>query len=290
MVFVGGMVGARFVLGKINDAQEADDAAPKVIFVLGGPGSGKGTNCARMVADFGYQHLSAGDLLRAERASGSKLGEMIEGLISQGKIVPSEVTVRLLKEAMEKATGTNKFLIDGFPRNQENLDVWERDMQHCVVQFVLNLDCPEGVMEQRLLTRGETSGRSDDNLEAIRKRFKTHVESTLPVVAHFKKTGKVVTVDSGRDAEAVYADVRRAVAPEGKVKYGWHDGKQALRGSSGAGGGGDDDDVEGGGGVDSKDAPVLFSVYEAPDGFRGSYEEVLAHEAELEATKSNARP
>jgi UMP-CMP kinase len=283
------MVGAKYVLNKINAAQEGEEGAPKVIFVLGGPGSGKGTNCSRIVADFGYQHLSAGDLLRAERASGSELGEMIEGLISQGKIVPSDITVRLLKEAIEKSPGSGKFLIDGFPRNQENLDVWARDMEHCAVQFVLNLDCPEAVMEQRLLARGETSGRSDDNLDAIRKRFATHVESTLPVVEHFKKSGKVVMIDSGRDAEAVYADVRRAIAPGGKVKYGFYDGKQSHARSSKAGGG-DLDDVEGGQGVESADAAVLFSIYEAPDGFRGTYDEVLAHEAKLEAVASNARP
>ena len=107
----------------------------------GGPGSGKGTNCARIVEEFGYVHLSAGDLLRAERASGSELGEMIEGIIKDGRIVPSDVTVRLLRQAMEAAGEGKKFLIDGFPRNQENLDVWNRDMAHCVVQFVLNLEC-----------------------------------------------------------------------------------------------------------------------------------------------------
>lgn len=91
----------------------------QVVFVLGGPGSGKGTNCERIVKDFGYVHLSAGDLLRAERASGSELAEMINTYIKEGKIVPAEVTVRLLKAAMEKCE-TKKFLIDGFPRGKLN--------------------------------------------------------------------------------------------------------------------------------------------------------------------------
>jgi UMP-CMP kinase len=87
----------------------------KVVFVLGGPGSGKGTNCARIVEEFGYVHLSAGDLLRAERASGSELADMINTYINEGKIVPAEVTVSLLKAAMEKSE-SKSFLIDGFPR------------------------------------------------------------------------------------------------------------------------------------------------------------------------------
>ena len=122
-VFVGGMGLGALGLRRINNLQQEieanDDAAsvaagaPSVIFVLGGPGSGKGTNCARIVDTYGYVHLSAGDLLSAERKSGSDLGEMIEGHIQAGSIVPAEVTVRLLRQAMEQS-GESKFLVDGF--------------------------------------------------------------------------------------------------------------------------------------------------------------------------------
>lgn len=93
------------------------------MFVLGGPGSGKGTNCAKLVDTFGFVHLSAGDLLREERQSGSELAEMINTYIAEGKIVPAEVTVRLLRNAMEKS-GKKKFLVDGFPRDLMNLQCW----------------------------------------------------------------------------------------------------------------------------------------------------------------------
>lgn len=95
----------------------------QVVFVLGGPGSGKGTNCAKLVETFGFIHLSAGDLLREERQSGSELAEMINTYIAEGKIVPAEVTVRLLHNAMEKS-GKKKFLVDGFPRDLMNLQCW----------------------------------------------------------------------------------------------------------------------------------------------------------------------
>lgn len=215
-VFVGGMGLGALGLRRINNLQQEieanDDAAsvaagaPSVIFVLGGPGSGKGTNCARIVDTYGYVHLSAGDLLRAERKSGSDLGEMIEGHIQAGSIVPAEVTVRLLRQAMEQS-GESKFLVDGFPRNAENLQIWERDMKHCVVEFVLMLECTEAVMETRLIKRGQTSGRTDDNVEAIRKRFKTYHQSTMPIIKHFEKLGKVKFVNSDRDPELVFADV-----------------------------------------------------------------------------------
>jgi len=140
-------------------------------------------------------------------------------------------------------------------------------------------------MEQRLLLRGETSGRSDDNAAAIRKRFATHVESTLPVITHFEKEGLLKRVDSGRAAGDVYQDVRKHFVSAGAnkgLKYGFEDGTTKDRGSNGsaAAWSGAGDDLEGGGAPESKDAPVLFSIYEAEDGFRGTYEEVLAHEKE----------
>lgn len=104
-------------------ATDTDSNKFKVVFVLGGPGSGKGTNCAKIVELYGYVHLSAGDLLREERNSGSELAEMINTYIAEGKIVPAEVTVRLLHAAMEKS-GKTKFLVDGFPRDMDNLNCW----------------------------------------------------------------------------------------------------------------------------------------------------------------------
>jgi UMP-CMP kinase len=100
---------------------------PLVVFVLGGPGSGKGTQCTRIVSEFGFVHLSAGDLLREEVVSGSKNGGMIATMIKNGEIVPSVVTVNLLKNAIEKS-GKDRFLVDGFPRNEENNASWEENV------------------------------------------------------------------------------------------------------------------------------------------------------------------
>ena len=180
-----------------------------VVFVLGGPGAGKGTQSSLIYEHFGYVHLSAGDLLREERNSGSELAEMINTYIKEGKIVPAEVTVRLLKAAMDKS-GTTKFLVDGFPRDIDNLRCWETQLQDTGlvnVQFLLFLDCPQEIMLGRLLERGKTSGRSDDNEESIRKRFITYEESTRPIINHFKSIGKCRQTDSNRPVDAVFGDV-----------------------------------------------------------------------------------
>lgn len=101
---------------------------PEVLFVLGGPGAGKGTACSMIVKKYNYVHLSAGDLLREERLKpGSQYGELIEGHMKNGTIVPVEITCRLLDQAMQNSESLhNKFLIDGFPRNQDNLRGWNQ--------------------------------------------------------------------------------------------------------------------------------------------------------------------
>ena len=121
-------------------------------FVLGGPGSGKGTQCANLVNNHGFIHLSAGDLLREERDSGSPEAELINGIILEGKIVPGDITINLIKKAMKNRGWNNKkFLIDGFPRNDENQSGWVQIMGDDVdMRFVLFLDCSEEVMIDRI--------------------------------------------------------------------------------------------------------------------------------------------
>ena len=183
-----------------------------VLYVLGGPGAGKGTQCANLVRDYKFSHLSAGDLLRAEQSRpGSEFGDLIKSYIKDGKIVPMEVTVQLLENAMTEVIEKSKdkrgkFLIDGFPRQMDQALKFEETV--CPSKFVLFFDCPEEEMQKRLLERGKTSGRSDDNAESIKKRFKTFVETSMPVVDYFEKQGRVVTVVATKTPDEVYKDTR----------------------------------------------------------------------------------
>jgi UMP-CMP kinase len=178
-----------------------------VLFVLGGPGAGKGTQCANLVRDYHFTHLSAGDLLRAEQnRPDSEFGQLIKDYIKDGLIVPMEVTVQLLENAMtdvvNKQGGTGKFLVDGFPRQMDQAVKFEESVVPS--KFVLFFDCPEAEMQKRLLNRGKTSGRSDDNEESIKKRFKTFVETSMPVVDYFEKQGRVVKIQATKTPDEVY--------------------------------------------------------------------------------------
>eukprot|EP00591_Stephanopyxis_turris_P005200 CAMPEP_0195519804 /NCGR_PEP_ID=MMETSP0794_2-20130614/15526_1 /TAXON_ID=515487 /ORGANISM="Stephanopyxis turris, Strain CCMP 815" /LENGTH=443 /DNA_ID=CAMNT_0040649025 /DNA_START=202 /DNA_END=1530 /DNA_ORIENTATION=+ len=166
----------------------------RVLFVLGGPGAGKGTQCERLVEQYKCTHLSVGELLRDERERNGTQAQLIESCLVAGQIVPVEISLGLLSQAMNEASssssseedggyGSRVFLVDGFPRNFDNLDGWTKFMpDHSCVLGSLVFDCPVEELERRILSRGETSGRSDDNIASARKRFATFETQTMPVV------------------------------------------------------------------------------------------------------------
>ncbi|KAI7809231.1 UMP-CMP kinase [Triplophysa rosa] len=194
---------------------------PQVVFVLGGPGAGKGTQCARIVETYSYTHLSAGDLLREERSrKESKFGQLIDNYIKEGKIVPVEITINLLKKAMDETMKVDekrfRFLIDGFPRNEDNLRGWNNVMDgKANVKFVLFFDCSNEVCIDRCLERGKSSGRTDDNRESLEKRIQTYLQSTRPIIKQYEQQGKVHTIDASRSVDEVFADVKKIFGKEG---------------------------------------------------------------------------
>ena len=169
-VAVGGAVEPSAV-----SVQNCADAHTTVWFVLGGPGAGKGTQCARLVDHYGVTHLSAGELIRECRdASDSAESAEIEALLSAGKMVPSELTVRLLLAAIGREPTTAQcgvsrtVVIDGFPRSADNLAAWEAAAgANLRVAGGLCYDVGEAELSRRIVRRGSTSGRSDDQLLSL---------------------------------------------------------------------------------------------------------------------------
>nr|XP_034193023.1 UMP-CMP kinase isoform X1 [Osmia lignaria] len=193
---------------------------PEALFVLGGPGAGKGTLCRYITENYGYVHLSAGDLLREERAKpGSQYGELIENHITNGTIVPVAITCSLLDRAMQMSDNVHKrFLIDGFPRNQDNIDGWNMTMSDkCIIKGVLFCECTKEVCTQRCLKRGAAgSGRTDDNEEVLVKRHETYITNTMPIIEFFEKQGIVYKVNSMQSPKKVFEDAKNILS-----KIGW---------------------------------------------------------------------
>ncbi|MGM0423087.1 MAG: nucleoside monophosphate kinase, partial [Pseudomonadota bacterium] len=196
---------------------------PNVVYVLGGPGAGKGTMCELAEEQLGWTHLSTGDLLRAEKQAGGPTAKVIQEYIDAGKLVPNEIVVRLLKDSMEhviRTTGRNNFLLDGFPRSLSNLEAWyEVFGREDELPKMLYFECPFEVLEQRILGRAKFSGRSDDNIESMKLRFDTFKTETLPTVEHFKAQGKCVELDTSQDRESVYALVRDQLAEHTDAEF-----------------------------------------------------------------------
>jgi adenylate kinase len=215
----------------------------KIIFVIGGPGSGeierlllnsftetwslsgKGTQCERIVKKYGYTHLSSGDLLREEVKSNSPLAQEINKYMEKGALVPNKLILNMIKNAMDaKMSTSNGFLIDGYPRQVEQGIEFEKEV-HKHTQFyllsfllcfkigtcelVLHIDASEDTMVKRLLKRGETSGRVDDNEETIRARLKIFSEHTKPVIDHYTHQGKVHHINSEIAPEEVFQEVEK---------------------------------------------------------------------------------
>lgn len=189
---------------------------PNVVFVLGGPGTGKGTMCELAETQLGWTHFSTGELLRAEQEAGGPNAASIEEFITAGKLVPNQITVALLRDAMEKVTrttGKKNFILDGFPRSLTNLEGWyEIFGKNEELPKMLYFECPYPVLEKRILGRAKYTGRSDDNIESVKLRFDTYKAETLPTVDLFKSKNKCVEIDTSQDRQAVYALVTSNLA------------------------------------------------------------------------------
>lgn len=177
----------------------------RVSLVMGGPGSGKGTLCGRLVDRCGVDHFSSGDMLRKEVESGSGLAGSIQQIMQEGRLVPSSTIIALLKKQLRRFAGS-RVALDGFPRSVDNYRDFERMCGR--PEFAMLVDVPDEVMMERMLRRGETSGRADDNAETAAKRLRTYRKQTEPTIKHLTASGvPLYRLDGRRSPEEVWADL-----------------------------------------------------------------------------------
>jgi len=171
----------------------------KTVVIMGGPGSGKGTQCERIAAKFGYTHLSSGDLLRAEVMSGTNRGQQLYMLMANGEAVPCEIVTDLLIEAMLSKADSKGFLIDGFPINAVQAEAFESDIGKPTM--VLAFEANDEVLKGRLKSRANF----DDTEDSIMKRLDNYNELTKPVIA--KYGAKIINAE--RTADEIFAEVEK---------------------------------------------------------------------------------
>lgn len=188
---------------------------PNIVFVLGGPGAGKGTMCELAESQLDWVHLSTGELLRTEHENDGPLAGDIAAQLESGRLVSDQIVVRLLQQKMEqmtRTTGKRNFLLDGFPRSPGNVAEWKNVFGETELPEMLYFECPFEVLEQRIMGRAKYTGRSDDNLQSLKQRFETFKAETLPTVQQFRSDGKCKQIDTSQDRQTVYSQVVKALS------------------------------------------------------------------------------
>jgi len=183
------------------------------LILFGPPGSGKGTQSEKLIEKYGLIHLSTGNLLREEIASRTELGMAAKNFMDKGQLVPDEVVLGMIACALDNNVHANGFLFDGFPRTvaqAEGLDAMLEE-RGSGISLVLALEVGSEELVQRLVNRGKTSGRSDDNEEVIRARISEYESKTAPVADHYAKMGKVVHVKGEGSIEEIFDALCRQI-------------------------------------------------------------------------------
>ena len=185
-----------------------------IAIIFGPPGSGKGTQAARIDDELHLTHLSTGDILRSEVARGTEIGNEVARIMSAGDLVPDDVIIRIVQGILRDPDVSSDVLLDGFPRTLEQARALDQMLgqEGHRVDFVVALDVPESVLVDRILHRAAVEGRADDTREAIAERMHEYHTLTEAVLDHYRKGGvRVVVVDGTGDVDAVFGRIRRAV-------------------------------------------------------------------------------
>ncbi len=157
------------------------------IVLFGGPGSGKGTQSARLIDKYGLYHISTGEVLRDHIARGTELGKVADAFISKGNLIPDELMIDILDAELDNPETRNGVIFDGFPRTIPQAEALEKllEKRGGKVNAVIGLEVPEDELVTRLVNRGKESGRADDNEDVIKKRLEVYHRQTEPLKAHY---------------------------------------------------------------------------------------------------------
>lgn len=168
------------------------------LVLFGAPGSGKGTQSAKLIDQYGLYHISTGELLRDHIARGTELGKTADEYISKGHLIPDELMTRILDDVLEQNAGKVKGVVfDGYPRTIPQAESLKSLLKKRGTELhaVIGLEVPEDELVTRMLKRGKETGRADDNLETIKNRLDVYHSQTSPLRDYYTREGKYIAVN-----------------------------------------------------------------------------------------------
>lgn len=183
------------------------------IVIFGAPGSGKGTQSERIVEKYGINHISTGEVLRAEIKNGTELGKIAKSYIDQGQLIPDELMIDILASVLDGYKDSKGVIFDGFPRTIAQAEALKKMLAERgqEVSVMIDLEVPEDELMARLIKRGQASGRADDNEETIKKRLDVYHTQTAPLIDWYKNELKYQHINGLGTMEVIFADVCSAV-------------------------------------------------------------------------------
>ena len=183
------------------------------IVIFGAPGSGKGTQSDLLIRKYGLKHVSTGDLLRFEIKKGSELGKTADQYISKGNLVPDEIMIEILEDLIKKNLDKKGFIFDGYPRTLSQGEALDNKLKKngLNIAAVLSLEVRDRELNNRLLKRGQLSGRSDDNGHTIKSRLQVYHEQTEPLKEYYAKQDKLITIPGEGSVDEVFKLIEQAI-------------------------------------------------------------------------------
>ena len=185
------------------------------LIIFGAPGSGKGTQSAKIAARYNFAHISTGDIFRNEIKNQTPLGKRVKEVIDSGHLVSDELLMEIIENAMEKLGNPNGFIFDGFPRTlrqARDMDEMMHRHKECI-SLVLALDVNREEIIERLLNRAQEQGRKDDTEEVICNRLEVYQNQTSPLIDYYKNQSKFVSINGVGTQEGIFAKICRMIDP-----------------------------------------------------------------------------
>jgi Adenylate kinase and related kinases len=183
------------------------------VVIFGAPGSGKGTQSELIIAKYGLHHISMGEILREEMEKQTELGQEAAKSIEKGQLISDEVVIKILGDILDNHSKVKGFIFDGFPRTLAQGEALDKMLKKkgLDVTIVLSLSVDEDELVQRLLKRGELSGRSDDKQEVIKNRLNVYREQTEPLKEYYRKRGKLYSIKGTGTIEDIFENIAEAL-------------------------------------------------------------------------------